>query len=119
MITLDEFFGSQDESRALFDALLCLVNEIGSTELKVTRSQIAFRRKKAFAWAWMPGKYLHGKVAPLVLTVCFPNRDLSPRWKEIVEPAQGRFIHHLELFSIQDVDNEINGWLKVAWKSAG
>lgn len=87
MLTLDEFFGDHSDSRHLFDALLSRINAIGPAEYKVTRSQIAFRRNKPFAWVWMPGKYLRGKVAPLVLTLSFQTRDPSPRWKEIVEPA--------------------------------
>ena len=70
---------------------------IGDATVRATKSQVAFRRRRAFAWAWMPGQYLHGQVAPLVLTVALPARDPSPRWKQVVEPAPGRFIHHLEL----------------------
>jgi hypothetical protein len=118
VITLDEFFKGEDESRCLFDALLSLVKDIGSAEYRVTKSQIAFRNNKAFAWVWMPCKYLHGKVAPLVLTFSFRTRDPSPRWKEIVEPTPGRFTHHLELHSVNDLDDEVNEWLRYAWKMA-
>jgi hypothetical protein len=118
-LTLDEFFCNQAESKHLFEALLCQINEFGPVELKVTKSQIAFRRNKTFAWAWMPGKYLRGKVAPLVLTLPFRKRDSSPRWKEIVEPSRGQFIHHLELFSISDIDDEVKEWLRATWQTAG
>jgi len=119
VLTLEEFFGDHDESRQLFDALLRLVNEMGPCEYRVTKSQIAFRRKKAFAWAWMPGKYLRRKAAPLVLSLSFPNRDPSPRWKQIVEPARGRFMHHLELYSTDNLDGEVAAWLRSAWMAAG
>jgi len=119
VLTLEEFFGGHTDSKQLFDALLRLVDHIGPAEVRVTKSQIAFRRNKPFAWAWMPGKYLRGKIAPLVLTLSFPHRDPSPRWKEIVEPARGRFIHHLELYSTDDLDDEVIEWLKIAWKMAG
>jgi len=93
--TLNEFFADQAEPRRLFNALLARINSFGPAEYKVTKSQIAFRRKKQFAWVWMPGKYLRGKTAPLVLSLSFPARDPSARWKEIVEVAPGRFMHHL------------------------
>lgn len=114
MITLDGFFGSHSESRHLFDVLLCSVQDISPTEIRVTKSQIAFHRNRIFAWAWMPGKYLHGKVAPLVLTIPFPKQDPSQRWKEIVEPAPGRFMHLLELISIEENDSEVIEWLRCA-----
>jgi hypothetical protein len=119
VLTIEKFFGEQAESRQLYDALLGLLVQIGPAECKVTKSQIAFRRKKPFAWIWMPGQYLRGKVAPLVLSLSFPSHDPSPRWKEIVEPARGRFMHHLELYSLEDVDDQVNEWLRRAWELAG
>jgi hypothetical protein len=86
--------------------------------MRVTKSQVAFRRNKAFAWAWTPDRYLHGKHAPLVLTLGFPYRDGSPRWKEIVEPKPGRFTHHLELYSTTDIDDEVRTKLRAAWDAA-
>jgi hypothetical protein len=100
---LNDFFAGQDESRLIFEAVRSAVEAIGPVELRVSKSQISFRRCKAFAWVWMPGRYLRGKVAPLVLTLSLPGRNVSPRWKEIVEPAPGRFTHHLELYSTIDI----------------
>jgi hypothetical protein len=115
VLTLEEFFCGGVLSRQLFEVLLEQVKCFEPIEYRVTKSQIAFRRNKPFAWAWMPGKYLHGKVAPLVLSVSLQYKDLSPRWKTIVEPAHGRFIHHLELYSTSDIDDEVKEWLRSAW----
>ncbi len=114
MITLDEFFEGQELSRQLFDALRIMIEELGPVELRVTKSQIAFCRGRAFSWVWMPGKYLRRKAAPLVLSVSLPGRDDSPRWKSIVEPAPGRFMHHLELYAIDEIDDEVRAWLQAA-----
>lgn len=119
MTTAEEFFMGQDRAKQLFETLRSSVDAIGTTELRVTKSQIAFYRRKAFAWVWMPGKYLRGKSAPLVLTLGFRSKKTSPRWKEIVEPAPGRFTHHLELYAINDIDNEVRDWLREAWLAAG
>lgn len=116
--TLDEFFAGHEHSRQLFEALRQAVGAIGSVEVRVTKSQVAFRRRKAFAWAWMPGQYLCGRTAPLVLTLYLYRRDASPRWKEIVQPTPGRFTHHLELYAIQDIDDEVRLWLGEAWDAA-
>ena len=119
MTSLDEFFADYQESQALFEAVLKEINALGATEMRVSKSQIAFRRKRAFAWVWVPGKYLRRKTPPLVLTLSFRSRSTSPRWKEIVEPYPGRFTHHLELYSTQDMDDEVRGWLRDAWQVAG
>jgi len=117
-MTLDEYFAGQKESRQLFEAVWAAVEAIGPVELRVSKSQVALRRRRAFAWVWMPGKYLRGKVAPLVLTISLRRRGASPRWKEIVEPAPGRFTHHLELYQAGDVDGQVRDWLREAWGEA-
>jgi len=117
-MTLDDFFAGQQESRLIFESLRSALNSVGQTELRVTKSQVAFRRRRAFAWAWMPGMYLRGRHAPLVLTISFRRKDPSPRWKEIVEPRPGRFTHHLEMSSPQDIDDEVRSWLQEAWADA-
>jgi len=118
-MTVDEFFEGHEPSRQLFEAVQRTINEIGIAELRVTKSQIAFYRRKAFAWVWMPGKYLHGKVAPLVLTFSFYRHDQSPRWKKIVKTTQRQYTHHLELHSVEDIDKEVRDWLADAWMGAG
>jgi hypothetical protein len=114
-MTLDEFFLGYEESRPLFAAVCALIDNIGPTDLHVSKSQIAFWRRKAVARVWIPARYLGGNPAPLVLTLGFDRRDKSSRWKEIVEPARGRFIHHLELHSAADLDEEVRNWLRKAW----
>jgi len=117
-MTLDEFFSGREESRSIFDVLRAAIDALGPAEVRVTKSQVAFRRNKAFAWAWVPGMYLRGRHAPLVLALSFAQRSDGPRWKQIVEPAPGRFMHHLELYSESEVDTEVRHWLQEAWEAA-
>jgi hypothetical protein len=116
---LDAFFDGYDEARPIFDALRDEIQAIGPVEMRVSKSQIAFRRRAAFAWAWIPGRYLRGGHAPLVLSVSLPYRHNSARWKEIVEPVPGRFMHHLELHAKTDIDDEVHAWLREAWNLGG
>ena len=118
-MTLDDYFEGYVESRKLFESLRLVVESIGIAEIRVTKSQIAFYRNRAFAWAWIPGKYLQGRGAPLVLTVSLDHQDTSPRWKEIVEAAPGRVTHHLELFSTDNLDDQVRSSLQEAWSKAG
>ena len=120
-MTLEQFFAGHEDSAAIFDALRLAIAGIGQAQiqLRVTKSQVAFRRRRPFAWAWMPGMYLHAPCPPLVLTVALRRRDPSPRWKQVVEPAAGRFTHHLELNSAAEIDVEVLAWLREAWEQAG
>jgi len=119
VVTLEEFFRGADDSRTLFEHVLAAVESLGPVMVRVTKSQVAFRRRIAFAWVWMPRVALRGRGAPLVLTVGLRRRDASGRWKEVVEPYPGRFTHHLELWTPDQVDEQVIGWLSEAWDAAG
>jgi hypothetical protein len=118
LMTLDEFFTGRPVSQRLFDTVAKAVTSIGPAEIRVSKSQIAFRRRTGFAFVWMPGMYLGCDDVPLVLTIGLYRRDDSPRWKQVVEPAPGRFTHHLELHSGTDIDSEVYAWLQEAWHDA-
>jgi len=92
---------------------------IGRAEMRVSKNQVAFRRRTVFAVVWMPGIYLDDQAAPVVLTLGLRRKDTSARWKQTVEPRPGRFTHHLELRAVSEVDAKVRDWLKEAWTAAG
>ena len=118
-MTPDEFFADYPKSLRLFEAVRRVIEALGPAEIKVSKSQVAFRRRKNFALVWVPEQYLKRPAAPLVLTLSFRERKASPRWKEVVEAAPGRFTHHLEVYAVKEVDAEVRGWLREAWEAAG
>lgn len=117
--SIEAYFDGKAASRVLFEAVMAQVATLAGTTIRATKSQVAFRRRRGFAWVWRPDDYLHGRHAPLVLTIGLPRRDASPRWKEVVEPRPGRFTHHLELWGPGDVDAQVAAWLAEAWAAAG
>lgn len=116
---MEEFFSGFPDSELLFHHLVHQIRPFGEIRFQVTKSQIALIHIKPFAWLWIPEKYLHHKAAPLVLSISFPERDPSPRWKEIVKLTGARFMHHLEIYTADDIDSEVEAWLLKAWTSAG
>ena len=118
-LTVEDFFRGKADSRRLFEAVLRQVERLGEATISVSKSQIAFRRKKNFALVWVPGQYLKNRpTAPLVLTISFPERDISQRWKEITEVGPKRFTHHLALYGEKEIDEQVYKWLKRAWDEA-
>ena len=117
-MTPEDFFVGKPLALSLFILVRHTLEAIGPSSLRITKSQVAFRRRRAFAWVWCPEQYLRGQIAPLVLRISLPQRDGSPRWKEIVEPTRGRFMHHLELYEPADIDREVSAWLQCAWEAA-
>jgi hypothetical protein len=53
-----------------------------------------------------------------LLSIALRRRDLSPRWKEVVEPYPGRFTHHLELFTGEEIDAQVRARLFEAYEGA-
>jgi hypothetical protein len=86
---------------------------------RVGRSQVAFRRRRGFAYLWLPGQYLARPTADVVLSLALDHELPSARWKEVVEPTPGRWMHHLELQAESDLDAEVAGWLLEAAAGAG
>lgn len=117
-MTVDEFFAGHEQSMRIFQAVAGAVQAIGPAEVRVSKSQIAFRRRVSFAYVWIPEMYLGRGDVPLVLTVGLRRRDESPRWKQVVEPTPGRFTHHLELRIPSNVDADVHDWLREAWGAA-
>jgi hypothetical protein len=111
-----EFFGEHAESKLIFDEVWRTASSLGPLELRVTKSQVALVRDKPFAWVWIPAMYLRRDSALLVLTFSFREPRPWSRWKEIYEAAPRRFTHHLELWSPEDVDEEVRAWLQEAWE---
>jgi hypothetical protein len=115
---LDVFFGGRARAHRLFRAV---ERAAGPVELRVGKSQVAFVRGRAFAWAWCPDRWLRGELAPLVLSIALPRRDRSPRWKEVVRPGarpKSAWMHHLELRSAGEVDAFVRERLREAAEAA-
>ncbi|KGN40956.1 DUF5655 domain-containing protein [Knoellia aerolata] len=115
---LDAFFAGHPEARSIAAAVAEVVEELGPHTVRVSRSQVAFRRRRAFAWLWRPGQYVRSTV-PVVLSLSLPQRDGSPRWKEVVQPSPHAWMHHLELNAPEEVDGAVRDWLATAYDAAG
>ena len=118
--TVAALFRGRPTARRLFAAVKEAIERAGPSTTRITKSEIAFRRRRGFAWAWTPDRWLRADaVAPLVLSIALPRRARSKRWKEVVELQPGRFMHHLELYDVAGVDDEVRAWLRKAWADAG
>lgn len=113
-MTPEEYLAGHPLARAVFDAVRTLVDGAADTEVRTTTSQIAFRRRRGFAYLWLPGRYLAQPAADVVLSVDLGRHDDSPRWKEVVHPAPGHWMHHLEIRDAAEIDDEVAAWLSEA-----
>lgn len=117
-ITVESFFVGHETGLALYRAVEQVALGLGGVSVRVTKSQIALRRRTAFAYVWRPGQYVRSQV-PAVLSIALPRRVPSSRFKSVVHPSPGVWMHHLELSNADQVDEEVRDWLLEAHANAG
>lgn len=83
-------------------------------EIRTTKSQVAFRRRRGFAYVWVPGRHLRNPRTPAVLSIAVDEPIDSPRFSETAHPAPTVWMHHLDVGSLSDVDDEVAEWLRRA-----
>jgi hypothetical protein len=115
--TPESYFRGFPRGLELFEAVQVAVAAIGDVEVRVTKSQIAFRRAKGFAYVWRPGQYLTSEV-PAVLSIVLPREVPSGRFKSVAHPSAKVWMHHLELSAATEIDDEVRAWLAEAYRNA-
>lgn len=116
--TAERFFEDAAPAYALYQSAERMARRLGPMEVRVSKSQVAFRRRRGFAYLWRPGMYVRSTV-PLVLSLPLPRNTASPRFKEIVQPSPGKWMHHLELRDSSQLDDEVFQWMREAYEAAG
>jgi Domain of unknown function (DUF5655) len=115
---LGEFFAGEPLGAAVFGWTSGVVAGLGPAVVRLTATQVAFRHRIGFAWIWLPGTWLAHPTAAVVLSLGVRHEIDSPRWKQVVEPYPGRWMHHLEVHGSADLDDEVAGWVAAAYDAA-
>jgi hypothetical protein len=113
-----EFFAGTALGAAVFGWTSGVVAGMGPAVVRLTATQVAFRHRIGFAWLWLPGAWLAHPEAEVVLSLALRHRLDSPRWKQVVEPYPGRWMHHLEVRDLAALDDELAGWVAAAYAAA-
>ena len=115
--TPERFFDGFPDGLTLYNAVAQAVADIGEASIRVTKSQIAFRRRTGFALLWRPGQYISSDV-PAVLSIALPQEVVSDRFKSVVHPSTRMWLHHIEVREAGQIDDEVRGWLTDAYDNA-
>lgn len=113
----EDLFRGFPQGLAICRAVQDAVSAIGEADMRVTRSQVAFRHRRGFAYVWRPGQYVRSDV-PAVLSVALPRELVSDRVKQVAHPSASVWMHHLELHDPGEVDDEVVAWLTEAYAAA-
>ena len=84
--------------------------------IKVQKSQITFYNKHLFACVSYARVRKKAQLPPcyIVVTVGLARRVESPRIAVATEPYPGRWTHHIVVSSLEEIDDELMGWIKEA-----
>ena len=118
-MTPEEFLDGSPLGMDVYRAVHEILERCGEFEVRTTRSQIAFRRRRGFAYLWRPGMYLSRPDAEIVLSLALDHAEDSPRWKEVVQPTRSLWQHHLEVHDASEIDGEVAAWVHDAYNAAG
>jgi hypothetical protein len=115
--TPEVFFDGHPDGLVIYRRVSEVIDGLGEAEVRVSKSQIAFRARRGFAYVWRPGRYVDNDV-PAVLSIPLPAEDKSKRFKSVVHPSPKVWMHHLEIKDPDQVDEEVAGWLRDAYDAA-
>ena len=114
----EELLAGNTVALAVFERVRSALEALGPVEIRASKSQVSFRRLRGFAYLWVPGQYLERPGADVVLSFALGRRVESQRFKEIVHPSPKHWMHHLEIQGVNDLDDEVIGWLREAAERA-
>ena len=113
----EDFFASDEKAISIYRALARSIVGLDGVEVVVSKSQVAFRARRGFAYAWAPKRYVKSDV-PLVVSIALREELRSSRFKEVVHPSPSTWMHHLELRLAKQVDREVIAWIRRAYEEA-
>lgn len=103
------FEGKSAEIRALFDALVAAIQEIGPARVLPEKTRIAFQVRMSFAQVMVRRQWLDGH---LVLA----RRIEHSRFRKVQTFSPGNHVHIFRLRSPADIDAQFRAWLREAYQ---
>jgi hypothetical protein len=119
--TLDpeRLFADEPGASEAYRVVRAMLEALGPVEVRTTRSQVAFRRRRGFAYLWLPVAWARRPGVVVVLSIALGRQVDSPRWKQVAHPARATWMHHLEVRALAELDAEVGDWLREAYAGAG
>ena len=111
------FFSGHEGAIPIYEKLeAAVLAEFPDVKIKVSKTQISFSNKQGFAFvSFNPCR--RAKERPAIwMTISFGlgYQKQSPRIDVATEPYPGRWIHHVMVGSVDEIDEELMAWLMEA-----
>ena len=111
------FFREHMDALPLYERLKnAIQSRISDVKIKVAKTQITFANKRGFAFvSFNPCRKAKDRPAAwLTVTFGLGYRKESPRIDVATEAYPGRWTHHVMVGSIDEIDEELLGWIQEA-----
>lgn len=111
------FFDGKPQALFLYETFEeKLFSMLGDVTVKVQKTQIAFANRYNFAFvSFLPVRKAKDRPDTyIVVTFGLKHRVESPRIDGAVEPYPNRWTHHVLISQIEEIDEELMGWVKEA-----
>ena len=111
------FFDKKSAALLLYEAFeKRILAEIDNVAVKVQKTQISFSNKHNFAFVSLLPIRKAKERPETCITVTFGLRykKESPRIDAATEPYPNRWTHHMLITSVDEIDDELMGWIKEA-----
>jgi hypothetical protein len=106
---LEHHFTNKPRSiRALFDAVVAAIREIGPVDVLPEKTRVAFHVRMSFAQITPRRRWLDGHVV-------LARRLESPRFRRIETFSPRNHLHAFRIAGVDDIDEEFRSWLREAY----
>jgi uncharacterized protein DUF5655 len=103
------FAGKPPVIRALFDAVLAAIRDVGPVRVLPEKTRIAFQVRMSFAQVTPRRQWLDGHVV-------LARRLEHPRFTKVETFSPRNHLHAFRLQSVADVDEEFRAWIAEAYR---
>jgi hypothetical protein len=107
----DFFFGKSDDVRKLFNTLIERVLEFGEVQIRAGKWGITGRRLSTFLTVLIKKNHL------TVIFISEEPIDEFPVYQNY-QHSGNRFSNSIKIESVEEIDEQLLGWLKQAWELA-
>ena len=111
------FFGEHMDALPIYERLeKAILARIPDVKIKVAKTQITFAKRYGFAFvSFNPCRKAKERPAVwMTITFGLGCRKESSRIDIAAQPYPGRWTHHVMVGSVDEIDEELLGWIKEA-----
>ncbi len=111
------FFDGKLDALPLYEAFAQRVEVLGAVTVRVQKTQISFSNRRNFAFvSFLPARRTKDRPKTYItVTFGLDRRVPSPRIDAAVEPYPNRWTHHVLISSVEEIDEELLGWVREAY----